>query len=237
MAEKFVERLKDANPGRMIDLILIGSVARGKETSRSDVDILAIADNRIHNPGTDDPIHLQIVSQDNFVKRLSDADDFACWAVRYGVPLVETAFWREIARSHSKAVWPSWQKKVSHAANRLVIAARLLEIGDLAAAAEETLYAASHAARAVLLRDQIFPLSRPEMVDQLHSAKQLLLSQLLSALVSDIYSTDALYRGHGLLKKLLIGLDRTTYRHTVLRTKKPRKQTLSALRDAPPVHD
>ena len=230
MAEQFVERLKDANPGAEIDLILIGSVARGRDTLRSDVDMLALVDNRISKPVTDDPIHLQILTRDNFARRLQNGDDFAHWAVRYGVPLVETTVWQEFARHQAKDVWPSWQKKVSQAANRLVIAARLLKIGNLEASTEETLYAASHAARALLLRDKIFPLSRPEMVDQLTSANHFLLSQLLADLISDTASTHSLYRGHGLLKKLLIDLDLSTYRETVVGSRKPRRATLLAAR-------
>ena len=58
------------------------------------------------------------------------------------------------------------------------------------AAREELLLAACHLARAILLRDGVFPLSRPELPDQLQ-AMDAELAKLLRRLIFDDVSAEA----------------------------------------------
>ena len=78
------------------------------------------------------------------------------------------------------------------------MASGLLDVGDLDAASEELLFAASHVARATLLRDGVFPLSRPELPSQLDTVDSSL-GRLLEALMDDDTDTASLRAGESLL--------------------------------------
>ncbi len=198
------------------DAILIGSAARTAQTPRSDVDILVIADRQLEKPRIEQPIHLQIISTNNFLRRLHDADDFACWCVRYGLPMTDSGLWKRLKESPDATAWPRWKEKIGQATSKLILASELLQTKDLEAAAEEMLYAASHTARAILLREGKFPLSRPEMVEQLSTAGQNQLSELLSNLLNGRDDMSYLRHAQGFLKKLLTNLDVRAYRDTAL---------------------
>ena len=79
------------------------------------------------------------------------------------------------------------------------MAEAVLETDDLDAAAEEFLYAASHIARAILLRSEIFPLSRPEMPAQLLELDPGMATSL-SQLVEGELSSASLQKIHHLLR-------------------------------------
>jgi hypothetical protein len=217
------------------DAILIGSAARAAQTPRSDVDILVIADQQLEKPRVEQPIHLQIISTDNFLRRLHDADDFACWCVRYGVPMTDSGLWKRLKESPDATTWPRWKEKIGQATSKLILASQLLQIEDLEAAAEEMLYAVSHTARALLLREGKFPLSRPEMVEQLSMVGQNQLSELLSNLLNGRDDTSYLRHAQGLLKKLLTNLDVRAYRDTALhytRTERSKRGKAAAVKSS-----
>jgi hypothetical protein len=67
------------------------------------------------------------------------------------------------------APWPDWRRKLDQARGRAHEATVLLDMGDLDAAQEQTLFALSHLARAELLRRHVFPLARPEIPAQLEA--------------------------------------------------------------------
>jgi hypothetical protein len=123
--------------------------------------------------------------------------------------------WLEIVSSPDAAVWPDWHKKVRHAARRLTLAATLLETGDILAAAEEMLYAVSHTARAILLKNGIFPLSRPEIIAQLRGTGHQHLGKLLQGLSYDEPTKAAMNRNLLYVKRLLVYLDKPVYREFV----------------------
>jgi hypothetical protein len=93
----------------------------------------------------------------------------------------------------------------------LILASDLLRIGDLAAASEEALYATAHTARAMLFKSDVFPLSRPEMVDQLVKTGYRTLAELLRRLLLEDEDARFLYRTIRYLKKLLVSLDKATF--------------------------
>src|SRR5439155_19230153 len=105
-----------------------------------------------------------------------------------------------------------WQNKVLHATRRLMLADTLLETGDVDSAAEEALYAASHVARALLLRSQILPLSRAELSRQAQEAGHAKLAELLTTLLFGEPDAQVVRRTIQYLKKLLVHTDKSEYR-------------------------
>lgn len=208
----FVTALRSANPDLPLCVVLIGSVARGTETSQSDLDLLVLSNADIVVPRTDPQLHVQFVKEDSFVERLQSGDDFAAWCIRFGVPMIPSDAWLALAKSPVANVWPDWRRKVTHAARRLLMAASMIDVADKEAAAEELLYAASHTARAILLKNQVFPLSRPEMIQQLreHGTHQPL-AEILKQLIYENATEHDLRRARLYIKKLLVYLDRKAY--------------------------
>jgi uncharacterized protein (UPF0332 family) len=215
-----------------ISIILIGSVARSTHTSQSDLDLLVVGDQSPVVERHPNRLHVQALTTKQFVERLRAGDDFAAWCVRYGVPLVASSGWLKIVSSSDAAIWPDWHKKIRHAARRLTLAATLLETGDMIAAAEEMLYAASHTARAILLKRGIFPLSRPEIIRQLREAGHEHLGTVLQDLSYEEPTKAELNRDLLYIKRLLVYLDRPLYREFVKQRRKhllAKKGRLSAL--------
>lgn len=212
LTQEFVDRVRSANDGSDISIILIGSVARSTQTSQSDLDLLVIGKELPIVKRQPDRLHVQAVTTEQLKERLRAGDDFAAWCVRYGIPLVTSDSWLEIVKSPEANTWPDWRKKVRHAARRLALTSTLIETGDFAAAAEEMLYASSHTARGVLLKAGIFPLSRPEIIVQLGDLGQHGLAKLLQQLSYEEPTPRSLKRSVLYIKRLLIHLDKALYR-------------------------
>jgi Nucleotidyltransferase domain len=215
LTTEFVDSLRSSNPNTPHCVILIGSVARGTETSQSDLDLLVLSDRDIRVPRTDPQLHVQFVREGLFREKLRAGDDFAAWCIRFGVPVISSEAWLSLANSPEATIWPEWRKKVVHAARRLLLATTMLDTEDKDAAAEETLYAASHTARAILLNARIFPLSRPEMIQQLQDGGHQPLAEILKQLIYMRVTKRELRRTQFYIKKLLVDLDRKTYRDYV----------------------
>jgi len=163
-------------------VILIGSAVRETMTWRSDIDVMLIAPARLPQLHAPRRVHLHYETRDHFLERLRDGDEFVAWAVRYGQPLADPdGWWEKVLRMHFP--WPDWKQKIEHIDKRLGMAEKALADRDEAAAEEELLMAASHCARAQLLRAHIFPLSRPELPEQMKSLGNQRLSLLLSQLI------------------------------------------------------
>jgi hypothetical protein len=174
-------------------VVLIGSSARDTMNGRSDIDILVL-DNverriRLKLPGD---VHLQQYSRSKFLSRLGEGDDYPGWALRFGVPMSDPDGWwaKHVASELNNPHWPDWRPKVSHAKKRMKMASKLLEVGDVDAASEELMFAASHVARAVLLKHGVFPLSRPELPSQLEDFEPSLAYLLELLIRSDVAIAD-----------------------------------------------
>jgi hypothetical protein len=211
LTKEFVQGVCSANEGVQISVILIGSVARSTHTSQSDLDLLVLGDKPPVVERHPNRLHVQAITAQRFTERLRAGDDFAAWCVRYGVPLLTSPGWLQIVSSSEAGTWPDWRKKIRHAARRLTLAASFLETDDLGAAAEELLYAVSHSARAILLKDHVFPLSRPEIISQLGDIGHGRLAKLLQDLSYEDSSRATLKRGLLYVKRLLVHFDRPTY--------------------------
>ena len=186
-------------------VVLVGSAIRGAMNARSDIDVLVISDNDrrilLNRPGN---IHLQQESRARFLKRLEEGDDYPGWALRFGVPVRDPdGWWAERAAAELNAPhWPDWRSKVIHATKRMSMAVELLEMGDVEAASEELMYAASHIARAILLKRGVFPLSRPELPAQLRDVEPDL-ARLLENLIAGDESVALLEFGQTLLERYI----------------------------------
>jgi uncharacterized protein (UPF0332 family) len=215
LTQDFVREVCSSNEGLQVSIILIGSVARSAHTSQSDLYLLVVGDRAPIIKRRPDRLHVQVLTTKQFAERLREGDDFAAWCVRYGVPIVTSSEWLKIVSSSDAAIWPDWHKKIRHATRRLTLAATLLETGDLAAAAEEMLYAVSHTARAILLKNDIFPLSRPEIISQLRDVGHERLGKVLQDLSYEETTRAALNRASLYVKRLLVHLDKPLYREIV----------------------
>ena len=200
-----------ANSGVEFAAVLVGSVARETSTERSDIDVVFVSGERLRHPRCVGRVHAQVFEADEFRGKLRDGDDFALWCVRLGVPLADPGIWAAIAAAPEAAKWPDWKPKLAHATRRLILASHLLKVGDRTAASEEALYAATHVGRALLLRAAVFPLSRPEVVEQLAAAGHRPLVQLLRRLLAEEEDHRFLYQSVRYLKRLLTNLDKGIY--------------------------
>jgi predicted nucleotidyltransferase len=167
---RFLRRLLAGNGSESpAAVVLIGSFARGSSASQnSDVDLLVIGGER----PTHIPARFQIMrlTPDELRDRVSAGDDLAQWALRFGAPISGRQAWSRLRdQLLPDAPWPDWRRKLDQARGRAHEATVLLDMGDLDAAQEQTLFALSHLARAELLRRHVFPLARPEIPAQLEA--------------------------------------------------------------------
>jgi hypothetical protein len=150
-----------------VAIVLVGSVARNCATQRSDVDILVVGETqpvfRLRSPS----VEFHAFNAADFLSKLESGDDFPNWCTRFGVPLVGNMYWESILRQSEHANWPDWKRKITVAARRLLASRLSLHTGDREAAAECALFAYDHLIRGILLEEGVFPLSRPELVEQI----------------------------------------------------------------------
>jgi predicted nucleotidyltransferase len=148
-------------------VVLVGSVARGtRMDATGDLDILVVNGDapKLLHPG----VQTTLMTLEALEERVLTGDDFAQWALRFGVSVRGHSRWTELRERLLKhAPWPDSDAKRAQARKRLVHATELLEMDDASAAQEELLYGISHLARASLLEAGVYPLSRPEMGGQL----------------------------------------------------------------------
>jgi predicted nucleotidyltransferase len=165
--QAFMERIRSNEED--LSVVLVGSVARHTQSENSDIDLLVVSKRPFEGLSLPSRVHLMHSTYDDFLKQLENGEDFEAWSVRLGVVVHDNGLWSEILIRPESKTWPSWQKKVVHGARRLFLANKLIETGDLEAATEEMLYAVGHIARGLLLKADIFPLSRPELEDQIEA--------------------------------------------------------------------
>lgn len=220
----FLAALNRESPAEATAVLLIGSVARSAATMESDLDLLVLTEQEVVVDRTSGRLHVQFMLELDFLERLRKGDDFAAWCARFGIPVQPGPIWTRILQSPEAKNWPDWRQKIDHASRRLLLANELMALGDEAAATEELLYAVSHVARALLLKEDRFPLSRPEMVRQLADAGHRDLSTVLEDLVARRCPTPRIRQGIQYTKKLLVYLDRDRYEAYVRARREVRSQ-------------
>ncbi len=161
-------------------VVLVGSWARGTANARwSDIDVLVLGDH--DGPLPPPRIQLITISRDELKRRVHAGDDFAQWALRFGVPLTGRRLWDELRKQLlSNAPWPKPALQLKQARKKLETACDLFRMGDLSAAEEEIRFALSHLGRAELLSRRIFPLSRQELPGQLREAGKRRLAEMMA---------------------------------------------------------
>jgi|GEM_PF-2759896 len=161
-------------------VVLVGSWARGTANERwSDIDVLVVGDH--DGPLPPPRIQLITITRQDLGRRVRSGDDFAQWALRFGVPLAGRHSWDELREQLlSGAPWPEPASQLKQARKKLKTAHDLFEMGDLPAAEEELRFALSHLARAELLSHRIFPLSRQELPLQLQEAGDTRLAEMMA---------------------------------------------------------
>ena len=213
--DRVIDKLNALDKANTSTVILMGSCARNITHDRSDIDILVIQDDVAEEPcriKLDRPGHidLQQDTRTRFLKRLQEGDDYPAWALRFGVPIKDPGGWwgAQVEAETSHPHWPNWKPKINQAKKRLAVSDILLDTGDVDAASEELVFAASHVARAILLQQGEFPLSRMELPSQLKSRSPDL-AEFLSKLIkygSYGIDSDALRNGQALLQQEINGL-------------------------------
>ena len=226
---KLLSALDEADPDHRAAAILIGSVARKTATKKSDLDLLVVTEQDISIKRSADRVHLQVMSESQFMERLRKGDDFAAWCVLFGIPIRQAEVWNRIVQSSEAEVWPEWRNKVEHAARRLLLADELMKLGDTGAAAEELSYAVSHVARGLLLRAGEFPLSRAEMISQLRDAGYAHLSEILMDFTFGKESEQTIRQALLYVKKLLVHMDKERFQKYVEERRSARKQKASRI--------
>jgi len=180
-----IRMLKKAGGLHEATVVLVGSAARGTQTWRSDTDLLVVTPKPIPRWRVPVDLHLHMETHDQFLEHLRHGEAFRAWALRFGKVVSDpSGWWGEVEAGVESSKWPSWRLKLDHVRKkRLPIASRLLEDGDEEAAQEEYLAIASQVARALLLRENVFPLSRPEIPSQLRQVGRHQLADAIEMLV------------------------------------------------------
>jgi predicted nucleotidyltransferase len=149
-------------------VVLSGSTARGHRTRESDLDYHVIGASSLDVADLPQEIDLYADEMDRFWRKLRAGDDFAHWSVWYGCVLFDSGVMREAAAFVAdRDAWPDPERKMRQARHALDFAERFVESGDYGASLEQTRGALSLVARSLLLSNDVFPLARDEMPDQL----------------------------------------------------------------------
>ncbi len=148
---------------------LTGSTARNCRTRISDLDYHVVG----QRPDVSDlpgDVDIYASSEDRLWDKLRGGDDFVQWTLRCGCILFDAGIMRDALRCVvTEALWPDGEVKIARIPELVRLAQRLISIGDRDAAQDQVRAALTSAARGLLLRENVFPLSRRELPDQLET--------------------------------------------------------------------
>jgi Nucleotidyltransferase domain len=215
-----------------LSVVLVGSVARHTQSENSDIDLLVISRRPFEGLSIPSRVHLMRSTYDDFLKQLELGEDFEAWSVRLGVVVHDNGIWSEILTRPESKTWPGWQKKVVHGARRLFLANKLIETGDLEAATEEMLYAVGHIARGFLLKADVFPLSRPELEEQIEALGYPHIASIHRELrTNPDKDLRFLLRCQSYSKRLLVRLSADDYKRCAEESRKKKRSKQQRLRE------
>jgi len=204
-----IRQLNSSNKLHDTTVLLVGSVARRANTPTSDIDVLLISPRRLPPVVTPPEVQVFTMTRAQFIQRLRSGDDFPHWALRYGKVLADDSQWWKHAMEDTAAdAWPSWQRKLDQAEQRLSFAMRLFRVKDYEHAQEECLLATRHFARGLLLWNRVFPLSQPELPGQLRELGCQEAADALDSLVTDSVHPRTLGKVERLLREWISELRR-----------------------------
>jgi predicted nucleotidyltransferase len=204
MVRRSLRRVVQEHQGYPV--VLVGSFARAARPHElSDIDLLVVDDGE---PGSGSA-ELQIVAipATELRERAAAGDDFVQWALRFGEPISARRKWQELRdQLLPSAPWPDPVRSVGRAKRALQFSRDLVAMGDVPAAQEQSLLGLSHAARAALLKARVFPLSRPELPEQLESIGEQALADSLRRLMQGELSRGDISQANDVAIRLLTEL-------------------------------
>jgi hypothetical protein len=109
--------------------------------------------------------------------------DILGWALRFGVLAHEKRrYWSHLCETWSgRLPMPSLSSALHRAERASKLSLELANMGDVEASEEQSLSSLTHRARAALLEKGVFPISRPELPNQLRSIGEQALASALEA--------------------------------------------------------
>lgn len=153
----------------IVAIVVIGSAVRERCHRRSDFDLLLIY--RGKRPVIDAPLEVDIrfVAIEGIGDQIAKGHEILCWALAFGTPVYDPErYWEHLQQSWSKRIpLPSAKEARARGQQTLARASQMLEIGDESAADDLVLAALTQFARERLIKEGVFPASRPELPDQL----------------------------------------------------------------------
>jgi len=168
-------------------VVLFGSTIRPAPSS-FDFDCLYIyeVDKPALHPAPMD-VDLRGYPADQVEDLIGQGHDLLIWSLRLGELVCEhNAYWTKLKASwQGRLPFPSAEVAVKRATAADRMAKALTEAGDHDAAAEQSLTAITHRARAALILASVFPASRPELPDQLRSIGRWDLAMDLARAIAD----------------------------------------------------
>jgi hypothetical protein len=200
IAARFPAHLRDlhstvvsrAESGGGEALILSGSTARARRTEISDLDYHLIGP-EIYVKDLSRELDIHTLDNEKLVTEIHSGDDFVQWSLRFGLVVFDSGVVRQahqlIAVSQQ---WPDWERKRKQAEKSVDLARRFVGTGDADGALEQVRTALTLAARAYLLANGDFPLSRAELPDQLSANGQPGAADALNATIFEALSLEAL---------------------------------------------
>ncbi len=169
----------------IVAFVASGSSVRDVESS-DDLDLVLVYKQcRPALPRPPISIDLRQYEASSVSHKLAEGHDYLSWTVRYGRVLFERDGWwtRLHTDWNDRLLLPSVETAKERARKAERLYAELCAVGDRSAAAELQISMLTQLARAALSKADVFPKSRPELVDQLRIiGEQTLADRLASAL-------------------------------------------------------
>ena len=149
-------------------IVLFGSVARRTE-SIGDVDILMISDSKPVFRKRPIEVDLRWYLSERIEELIQEGNDLLGWCVLFGRLIYEAdGFWTHVtARWSERIPLPSLDISEARAAKAEQLLLEMQRIGDRDAIEEQNLAFLTHKARSNLIREGVYPKSRPELSTQL----------------------------------------------------------------------
>lgn len=149
-------------------IVLYGSAVRGAGEP-ADVDLLMVRRGVWRDADIPFDVDLRVFEETELETRIRLGDEVLGWALRFGVPVFERDdFWSALAANwNGRLPFPSADAADERVSRAERAANGLCEAGDADAAEEVGLAAVTQRARSKLIRAGVFPLSRPELPEQL----------------------------------------------------------------------
>jgi predicted nucleotidyltransferase len=153
----------------IVAIVVIGSAVRERGHRRSDFDLLLIY--RGKRPVIEAPLEVDIrfVSIEGISDQIAKGHEILCWALAFGTAIYDPErYWEHLQQAWNKRIpLPSAKEARERGQQTLARASQMLEIGDESAADDLVLAALTQFARERLIKEGVFPASRPELPDQL----------------------------------------------------------------------